>query len=178
MFYFELWIDGDDHRHTEIAESHGKAKYQYYEYLQDGIWEAPFGEIIPHLRCRKIGLASILHFFGNKEQFEDVCKRRNIEFAYQGMRIEVDGKMGTIVGGNSSGNLDVVFDGQWRPQNCHPGWMTKYFDKNGNVIQDNTLPDQSKCIECAAFRSCQSLYEVTEETIGCEFSPTLFQSKR
>jgi hypothetical protein len=58
--------------------------------------------------------------FNDKEQFERICKNRGITFAYQGMKIEVAGKQGTIVGGNRSCNLDVVFDGERIASNCHP----------------------------------------------------------
>lgn len=177
MFEFEIWIDGHDHRTRLVAETSGKAKYAYYQYLQDGIWEAPFSEIVPHLRSKKIGVASVRSFFGNPESFARMCEQRNIKFAYQGMRIEVNGKKGTIVGATSSSNLEVVFDGKYHEDCCHPGWETKYFDDDGNVLQDNTVPDESMCVECAAFRSCSSLYGVTENQIGCEFSPTLFRPK-
>lgn len=62
--------------------------------------------------------------------------RRNLPFVKRGMRIEVDGKMGTITSGNRSGNLNVRFDGEKYPQNCHPWWKTKYFDKQGNIIKE------------------------------------------
>lgn len=136
MFVFKVWIDGEEHEDTIIAETHSKAKYQYYLSLQDGIWEAPFGEIIKHLKCKKIDVADVKYLFGDKEQFERICKNRGIPFAYQGMRIEVAGTSGTIVGGNSSCNLDVVFDGKWIPSNCHPWSETRYFDYDGKVISD------------------------------------------
>lgn len=178
MFEFEVWIDGREaYSQRFVAETPSKAKYAYYQYLQDGIWEAPFAEIMPHLRVKKMGRASVRSFFGNPNTFASVCERRNIPFAHQGMRIEVNGKMGTIVGANNSSNLDVVFDGEWHAENCHPGWKTKYFDAKGTVIQDNTVPDESRCADCAAFRSCSSTYEVTADRVGCEFSPTLFRAR-
>lgn len=75
------------------------------------------------------------------EQFvADMKKHRRIDFARLGMQIEVDGEIGTIVGMNSSANLDVVFANQQRygksAQNCHPFWQTRYFDKAGFVIAD------------------------------------------
>lgn len=136
MYVFEVWINGEDYKHIEIAETHGKAKYQYYQYLQDGLWEAPFGEIVKHLRCKKIGAADVTYLFEDKEQFERICKGRGISFAYQGMKIEVAGKIGVIVGGNHSCNLNVVFEGEWIPSNCHPWWETRYFDREGNVVAD------------------------------------------
>ncbi|WP_432701999.1 hypothetical protein [Lysinibacillus sphaericus] len=135
MFVYQLSVDGEI-EHVEIAATPGKAKYQYYRYLQDGIWEAPFGEIVKHMKCKKIGQASIKHLFENKEQFERICKGRGISFAYQGMKIEVAGQLGTIVGANDSCNLQVVMDGEWTAGNCHPWWETRYFDKDGNVITD------------------------------------------
>jgi len=136
MFIFNVWMNGDDSKHMEIAETSGKAKYQYYQYLQDGIWEAPFREIVKHLKCKKVGLADVQYLFGDKEQFDRICENRGISFAYQGMKIEVAGKLGTIVGGNRSNNLDVVFDGQWNKSSCHPWWETRYFNEEGKVLED------------------------------------------
>ena len=63
---------------------------------------------------------------------------RSIEFAKIGMMIEVDGDLGTIVGMNSSANLDVQFANQLQygkhTHNCHPTWKVKYFDAEGKVI--------------------------------------------
>jgi hypothetical protein len=61
---------------------------------------------------------------------------RGIKFAYQGMKVSVCGQMGTIVGSNQSLNLDVVFDGQYHRNNCHPWHETVYFDRKGNVVAD------------------------------------------
>ena len=52
------------------------------------------------------------------------------------MRISVNGKLGTIVGGNDGLNLDVVMDGNWHTSNCHPWWETIYYDNNKNVLAD------------------------------------------
>ena len=45
-------------------------------------------------------------------------------------------KLGVIKSGNSSGNLNILFDGDKKPQNCHPTWAMKYFDDDGIVISD------------------------------------------
>lgn len=118
------------------AATPGKAKYSYWNYLQDGLWEESFEIVMPHLRCRKVGSFKVSDLFGSEERFQQVCKSRNLPFAYQGMRVEVDGQKGTIVGGNNSGNLDICFDGKWWGENCHPWWRTKYFDKDGNLIKE------------------------------------------
>jgi hypothetical protein len=71
---------------------------------------------------------------------ELVKKQRGLSFIEKGMRVELaygsTKKQGTIKGGNSSGNIDVLFDGEKRPDNCHPTWAMKYFDKEGNVIAE------------------------------------------
>ena len=140
MFEFECWhenADGDKWcPQRYIAETSSKAKSQHYQYLQDGLWEDDFFTVVKGMRCRKIGRASIACLFGDYEQFERIKEHRGIDFAFQGMRIQVDGKMGTIVGGNSSQNIDVVFDGFWWKDNCHPWYETVYFDNKGNILAD------------------------------------------
>ncbi len=71
-----------------------------------------------------------------EEKFQDQAQRRGIEFAKIGMRVSVNGKMGTIKSMNNHLNLDVVFDGQKHKSNCHPHWMTKYYDNEGNIIKE------------------------------------------
>lgn len=129
--YGEEWCKG-----TYAAETPGKAKYSHWHYMQDGIWEEDFGTVVKFLRCRKVGDFKPSDLFGNREKFERVCENRGIIFAYQGMRIEVDGQMGTIVGANDSSNLDVIFDGKYFEENCHPWWKTKYFDRKGNLVKE------------------------------------------
>lgn len=73
------------------------------------------------------------------QQFQaDMIRCRGIEFARLGMMVDVDGDLGTIVGMNSSANLDVRFANQLKygkhVHNCHPTWKVKYFDEAGAVI--------------------------------------------
>jgi hypothetical protein len=69
-----------------------------------------------------------------------VKKHRGLKFAKRGMRVEhtYNGKTqtGRITSGNSSGNLNILFEGKKKPENCHPRWAMKYFDKDGNVIAE------------------------------------------
>ena len=67
-----------------------------------------------------------------------VKKQRGLDFVKKGMKVQntYNGKYGVIKGGNSSGNIDVVFDGQNHAENCHPTWAMRYFDDEGNVIAD------------------------------------------
>lgn len=139
MFEYECWHDdyGDKWcRSTYIAESPAKAKQQHYRYLQDGIWEDKFFNVVKDMKCKKIGIASLNSLYGDTETFERMKLHRKIPFAYLGMKILASGKSATIVGSNGSMNLDVVFDGQWRKSNIHPLWKTIYFDKDGKIIKD------------------------------------------
>ncbi|GGF72193.1 hypothetical protein GCM10010912_16630 [Paenibacillus albidus] len=141
MNTYEVWCQKSQWdepwcKQTIQGETPGKAKYAYWEYLQDGLWEEPFSEVFRFLHCRKIGGFKVSDLFSNRVDFERVCERRGIPFAYQGMEIEVNGQSGVIVGANNSGNLDVCFDGKWYPENCHPWWRTKYFDSAGKLIQE------------------------------------------
>ena len=66
---------------------------------------------------------------------------RGLEFVRAGMVIEADGKPGLILDGNDSGNFDVIFTisglpGNGHIGNVHPRWKTRYFDEQGNVIQE------------------------------------------
>jgi hypothetical protein len=145
MFTFELGLYEDrvdkelkfkpEHTENYIAETAGKAKYQFFKYLSD-IYDWSFGDFLKWCYCKKVGIADIHHMFGDSETFERMKQYRDIPYAYQGMKIEVCGKPGTIVGANSSANLDVVFDGQWHENNCHPHYETVYFDRRGNIVAD------------------------------------------
>jgi len=140
MFEYKVWshFDGEDkYSETIIAETRGKAKYEYYRNLQE-CFDITFKDFVKHVRCKKIGLASAESLFTDKKEFERMCQNRGLsEFAYQGMKVEVAGKKGTIVG-NYGFNLYVVFDGEWIRANCHPWWETKYFDCNGKLVMDYT----------------------------------------
>lgn len=75
-----------------------------------------------------------------KQFVEDMTRCRGMDWVRLGMMVEVDGHIGSIVGMNSSANLDVVFANKLKfgtaPSNCHPTWRTRYFDKDGNIIKD------------------------------------------
>jgi hypothetical protein len=118
-----------------IGETAGKAKYDYYLEVAD-CYDG-FGNFLSYISsCRKLRSFHISDLFGDKEQFERMAKMRGIEFAYLGMKVSVCGQMGTIVGSNRSLNLNVVYDGQYNKDNCHPWYETVYYDRKGNVVAD------------------------------------------
>lgn len=129
----------DGHKSTAIGETAGKAKYDYYLDIADLV--DGFRDFLKRvLSCKKLRRFSPRDLFGDKGQFDRMTGMRGIEFAYRGMKVEVCGKPGVIVGSNSSLNLDVVFDGQYHKSNCHPWYETRYFDRKGNVVADYVDP--------------------------------------
>ncbi|MBU2703665.1 hypothetical protein Ga0466249_004813 [Sporomusaceae bacterium BoRhaA] len=121
-----------------VADTPGQAKYQCYKYFTDELsYDLGFDDFFKRIEyCRKIGGFKPRDLFGDWGTFDRMKQARDIEFAYMGMRIEVCGKRGTIVGSNSSLSLDVVMDGTCWTENCHPWYRTKYFDRKGNVIRE------------------------------------------
>lgn len=67
-----------------------------------------------------------------------VKNQRGLSFIEKGMKVENTylKKTGVVKSGNSSGNINILFDGEKKAKNCHPTWAMKYFDKNGNVIAE------------------------------------------
>jgi len=65
-------------------------------------------------------------------------KHRAMPFVKRGMRVKntYNGLEGRVSGANSSGNLNITFDGFSYSQNIHPKWMMQYFDKDGDLIAD------------------------------------------
>ena len=121
---YECSLDGK-HWSSFNATSYGKAKAQFLCYL-DGEWE------YTDIKCKVVGPVY------TSDEFIRNAKYRNIEFAYCGMVVEVNGVKGVIVGHNSSANLDVLFiEGKHKGQtlNCHPNWKITYFHKNGSTIK-------------------------------------------
>ena len=119
-----------------IAETPSKARYRFYNELDA---DEPYSEYFKYIKVRKIGVCDkdYLPFISDydKEKFERVIANRNITFAKIGMKISVAGKIGKIIGANSSMNLDVDFLGDGTKSNCHPTWETIYFDENDFVIK-------------------------------------------
>lgn len=130
---YDIW-DDKEYPKQIIAATAGKAKYEYWQYMSD-CWDIPFGKLLPMLRVTKIGKATPSAHFMDLANFERMKQNRDIDFAYMGMRVEVDGKPGTITGYHGF-NLMVLMDGQTWPGNCHPWWHVKYFDRDGSLIKE------------------------------------------
>lgn len=72
----------------------------------------------------------------NTQKFIDaICEHRGIPPVRKGMRCNVGGEDGEIVGGNHAGNFNVKFaDGRIR--NCHPYWRFQIFTSSGDLYYD------------------------------------------
>lgn len=117
-----------EHWETINALSKGKAKSRYLQ-INDYDW-AEYTDVY----CRQS--RSTYPYTSDAFKKNAVC--REIEFAYCGMRVCVDGEFGVIVGHNHSANLDVMFtDGKYKGQtmNCHPNWKISYYDSKGEVVK-------------------------------------------
>ena len=68
----------------------------------------------------------------------DFRRQRKMAFVRRGMRVlhTYNDRYGKIVRSNTSGNLDIKFDGDNYTINCHPFFMMTYFDKNGDIIKE------------------------------------------
>lgn len=73
-----------------------------------------------------------------KKSLDYIKNQRGLKFVEIGMKVQFlhNGKFGVIKGENSSGNLDVLFEGDKKPSNCHPTYKMRYFDNDGNVIAE------------------------------------------
>ena len=117
-----------------IALTRSKARYAFWKKLQDCL--KPYKECYNAIKVRTIGKVRPEHLYGSIGQFDRIIKQRGIEFTYLGMKIDVAGEKGIIVGGNDSANLDVLFEGKTYPENCHPTWETTYYGKDDSIIKD------------------------------------------
>jgi len=68
---------------------------------------------------------------------EYIKNTRGLDFIKVGMKVKNTylNKEGIVKGGNSSGNLDVLFDGENKTANVHPTWEMEYYNKEGELIK-------------------------------------------
>ncbi len=66
---------------------------------------------------------------------EQVRRGRKMPWLKRGLVVDVDGTMGTVVGGNASMNIQVRFAGMRHACNCHPTWQTTYY-QDGEVVAE------------------------------------------
>ncbi|EMA6344856.1 hypothetical protein U3450_003912 [Bacillus cytotoxicus] len=122
--------------HIVEKENETMAKYHYYKQMKKlGYIDMPFEMFKRFIVCEYKDVVDISTLFGKEETFRKMCRYRKIHFAKRGMRVEVQGKMGTIVG-NCKNDLFIVLDGNPHKFRFHPYWEIVYFDEQGNIIKD------------------------------------------
>ena len=72
-----------------------------------------------------------------QKTLDSVCEYRQLPPLKVGAECEVNGRRGIIVGGNSSANLNVLFDGDNRYLNCHPYYKMRIFNGMGGVAYES-----------------------------------------
>lgn len=127
------YFDGFPLISNHIAKSPAAARYKFW--MEHSDFLTPYKDCFPYIKSKSLGKINPSHYFGDINKFQSTAKYRRIEKAYQGMKIEVCGTTGIIVGANHSGNLDVLFP-DYSIQNCHPHYKTVYFDNDGNIVYD------------------------------------------
>lgn len=68
-----------------------------------------------------------------------VCLQRGLPPIKKGMRCEVEGRQGKVIGGNCSANLNIRFDGERFTRNCHPYWKMKIYNADGVAVWDSEM---------------------------------------
>ncbi|HHX9918357.1 TPA: hypothetical protein ACVTHL_005440 [Bacillus cereus] len=122
--------------HIITKESEEKAKYHYYkQFKKQHFIDMPFEQFERFISCKYLGVVDIKTLFGQENPFRKMCNYRRIPFAKRGMRVEVQGRMGTIVG-NCKNDLYVILDGNPDKFRFNPYWEIAYFNENGGIIKD------------------------------------------
>lgn len=108
---FEVGLDDfycEKYYENIIANSYSQARYKFWYEHRDSL--KPFNKAMNFIKVRSLGKLEPEYFFGDEYEFNRMKEHRNIPFTYMGMKVEIDGKQGIIMGSNYSFNLDVCFD--------------------------------------------------------------------
>ncbi|UOX98396.1 MFS transporter [Bacillus cereus] len=128
---FEQWPNEE----YVVAETEGKARFLYWQKFRTKLLTMPMAEFMKFVKCENEGVFDIKRMYSTEQVFKKMQNFRNLHFAYMGMRVNVAGMWGTIVG-NWKTNLFVLFDGEIEKHNSHPYWEIAYYDDEGNVVRN------------------------------------------
>lgn len=62
--------------------------------------------------------------YNTQKKIDEITKYRGLPPIKKGQR---------LWGGNSSANLNVLFDDEKHPMNCHPYWRMKIFNPDNSI---------------------------------------------
>ncbi|MGG1340137.1 hypothetical protein ABE244_06065 [Bacillus toyonensis] len=133
-YRLSIEIEGKSHAMEIAADSKDQAISMYYTHFKLNKTNMLFADFKRWVICEQLGFDNIEQFFGSEAEFEKMCRYRRIEFAYMGMRVQIAGRMATIIGNNKS-DLAVIYDNIPQVFAADPCWEVVYFDKNGKVIK-------------------------------------------
>jgi hypothetical protein len=131
---YHCWLN-DGPKTTCIGKSPAQARYNFWKECLSDAFDEGYSYFFKYIKSKYIGEVKPNHFFNDAERFRQMCKKRGIEFAYQGMMVSVDGEKGKIAGSNNSLNLDVLFDGKSFLSNCHPHCNIDYYNSDGSLAK-------------------------------------------
>ncbi|MGQ7108377.1 hypothetical protein ACUN13_29560 [Bacillus cereus group sp. Bce041] len=134
-YRLSIQLNGKHHKTEVAAHSEAQAVSMFYKEFKLHKTNMPYSDFKRIVNCEYIGLDNLEQFYSKEKDFLRMCKFRKIEFAYMGMRVEIAGKMATIVG-NHKTDLLVVYDGMSHESKADPRWEIIYFGENGEVVRD------------------------------------------
>ncbi|TSI19934.1 hypothetical protein FOT98_08940 [Bacillus sp. HY001] len=117
------------------AYSEAQAISMYYKEFKLNKTNMLFADFKRITNCECLGLDNLEQFYCKEKNFLRMCKFRKVEFARMGMRVQIAGKMATIVGNHKS-DLLVIYDGFSYESKADPRWQIVYFDEAGAVVKD------------------------------------------
>ncbi|EJS67872.1 hypothetical protein ICW_03106 [Bacillus wiedmannii] len=101
---FEQWPN-EEH---VVAETEGKARFLYWQKFRTKFLTMPMVEFMKFVKCENEGVFDIKRMYSTEKAFKKMQNYRNLHFAYMGMRVNVAGMWGTIVGIRSSGTGKLI----------------------------------------------------------------------
>lgn len=134
-YRLSIQLEGKKHEMELAAHSEAQAVSMYYKEFKENKTQMLFPVFKELVKCENLGLDNLEQFYVKEANFIKMCKYRKVEFARMGMRVQIAGKMATIVGNHKS-DLLVIYDGFSYESKADPRWEIIYFDEAGAIIKD------------------------------------------
>lgn len=134
-YQLSIQLNGKFHELKIAAHSEAQAVSMFYKEFKSNKTNIPYTDFKRRVNCECLGLDNLEQFYSKEKDFLRMCRFRKIDFAYMGMRVEIAGKMATIVG-NHKTDLLVVYDGMSHESKADPRWEIVYFGQNGEIVRD------------------------------------------